>query len=42
VFEPYGKEVFEASFAWIAEREIFERGAMGPGRYEEAAVSLSA
>ena len=41
VFEPYTREVFEESFKWIAEREIFERGAMGPGRYEEACVSLS-
>jgi ABC-type nitrate/sulfonate/bicarbonate transport system substrate-binding protein len=41
VFEPYTREVFEESFKWIAEREIFERGAMGSGRYEEACVSLS-
>ena len=41
VFEPYGREVYEASFAWIAEHGIFERGAMGAGRYEEAAVSLA-
>jgi ABC-type nitrate/sulfonate/bicarbonate transport system substrate-binding protein len=41
VFEPYTREVFEESFRWIAEREIFERGAMGSGRYEDACVSLS-
>ena len=41
VFERYTKEVFEASFKWIAEREIFERGTMGAGRYEEACVSLT-
>lgn len=40
VFEPYTREVFEESFRWIAEREIFERGSMGAGRYEEACVSL--
>ncbi len=40
VFEPYTREVFEDSFQWIREREIFGPGAMGPGRYDEAAVSL--
>jgi hypothetical protein len=41
VFEPYTKEAFEESFAWIAGHEIFPAGQMGPGRYEEAACSLS-
>lgn len=41
VFEPYTKAVFEQSFEWIAAHEIFEAGAMGPGRYEEAVVSAS-
>src|SRR6185436_19348153 len=41
VFEPYSKEVFEASFAWIAEREIFEAGAMGSGSYEQSVLSLA-
>jgi len=41
VFEPYSKEVFEASFAWIAEREIFEPGGMGSGSYEQAVMSLA-
>jgi len=40
VFEPYTREVFEDSFKWIREREIFEPAAMGPGRYEDACVSL--
>ena len=41
VVEPYTKEVFEQSFAWIAKREIFEAGKMGSGRYEDAVVSLA-
>jgi hypothetical protein len=41
VFEPYTREVFEESFKWIAEREIFKPSEMGPGRYEDACVSLS-
>jgi ABC-type nitrate/sulfonate/bicarbonate transport system substrate-binding protein len=40
VFEPYTREVFEESFRWIAEREIFDLGAMGEGSYEKACVSL--
>jgi ABC-type nitrate/sulfonate/bicarbonate transport system substrate-binding protein len=42
VFEPYTKEVFEESFRWIAEHDIFPEGAMGAGRYEDAVVSLAA
>jgi hypothetical protein len=42
VFEPYTKEVFEESFRWIAEHNIFPDGGMGPGRYEDAVVSLAA
>jgi len=42
VFEPYTREVFEESFKWIAEREIFERDEMGAGKYEEACVSVQA
>src|SRR5438105_2614635 len=41
VFEPYTKEVFEDSFQWIRERNIFEPGTMGAGRYEDACVSLA-
>lgn len=42
VFEPYSKEVFEASFARIATREIFEPDAMGSGSYDQATISLAA
>jgi hypothetical protein len=41
VFEPYTKEVYEQSFTWIAQREIFEPGKMGSSHYEDATVSLS-
>src|SRR3954464_1846141 len=41
VFEPYTKEVFEQSFSWIAEREIFAEGEMGKGNYETAVLSLA-
>ena len=41
VFEPYTKEVFEHSFKWIRERDIFDPGTMGEGRYEDACVSLA-
>jgi len=40
VFEPYTREVFEQSFKWIAEREIFKGEEMGSGRYEDACLSL--
>jgi ABC-type nitrate/sulfonate/bicarbonate transport system substrate-binding protein len=40
VFEPYTRQVFEESFAWIAKHEIFEPGKMGSGRYEDAVVTL--
>ncbi|HEX6529562.1 MAG TPA: hypothetical protein VF004_07085, partial [Burkholderiales bacterium] len=40
VFEPYTREVFEESFKWVAEREIFDAGTMGAGRFEDACVSL--
>jgi len=42
VFEPYTKETYEASFRWIAERDIFPEGGMGQGRYEDAVISLAA
>ena len=42
VFEPYTKQVFEDSFAWIAERDLFDAGSMGAGSYEQSTVSLSA
>src|SRR5437870_2601166 len=42
VFEPYTKEVFEDSFKWVREHNIFEPAAMGAGCYEDACVSLNA
>ena len=42
VFEPYTREVYEQSFAWIARHELFEAGSMGSGKYEDAVVTLSA
>jgi hypothetical protein len=41
VFEPYTKQVFEDSFAWIAERGLFEAGGMGSGDYHQSVVSLA-
>ena len=41
VFEPYTKEVFDDSFRWIAEHEIFAAGQMGAGEYENAIISLA-
>jgi hypothetical protein len=41
VFEPYTKQVFEDSFAWIAERGLFEPGGMGSGNYEQSVMSLA-
>jgi ABC-type nitrate/sulfonate/bicarbonate transport system substrate-binding protein len=40
VFEPYTKEAFDESFAWIAGHEIFPQGQMGSGSYEESVCSL--
>jgi hypothetical protein len=42
VFEPYTKEMFEKSYQWIAQHEIFRKGEMGAGLYEESVVSLAA
>ena len=42
VFEPYTREVFEQSFAWIAKHELFEAGKMGSGRYDEAVFTTLA
>jgi ABC-type nitrate/sulfonate/bicarbonate transport system substrate-binding protein len=41
VFEPYTREVFEQSFEWIREHQIFDAKDMGAGKYEEACVSLT-
>jgi hypothetical protein len=42
VFEPYSKDVFEQSFQWIAQHEIFESGSMGSGRYDQSVITLAA
>src|SRR6201997_4119827 len=36
VFEPYTREVYEESFHWIAEHEIFAEGKMGSCEYDQA------
>lgn len=41
VFEPYTRAMFEDSQAWIAERGIFEAGAMGHGDYERAVAAAA-
>jgi len=41
VFEPYTREVFQASYEWIAEREIFPDGKLGALDYEHSVVSAS-
>jgi hypothetical protein len=41
VFEPYTKEVYEESFRWIADHQIFPEGTMGAGGYENATMSLA-
>lgn len=38
VFEPYSREIFEASQSWIAEREIFD-GSLGHLAYDQAIVA---
>jgi hypothetical protein len=40
VFEPYSREMFEQSQAWIAEREIFPDGELGKRDYAQAIISL--
>jgi hypothetical protein len=40
VFEPYTKEVYEESFAWIAAHGIFPEAEMGAGIYENAILPL--
>ncbi len=42
VFEPYTREVFEESFQWIAERNIFPDGTMGSGDYDRSVITLAA
>ncbi len=41
VFEPYSRGVYEQSFEWIAEHNIFPAGEMGSCAYDEAVLSLS-
>lgn len=41
VFEPYTKEMFEKSYEWIAQHEIFPKDKMGSGQYRESVVSLA-
>ncbi|MEP0940870.1 MAG: ABC transporter substrate-binding protein [Rhizobiaceae bacterium] len=42
VFEPYSKQIFDDSFAWVQEHGIFPDGGMGNGIYEESVVSYNA
>jgi len=41
VFEPYTRSVYEESFRWIAEHEIFPKGEMGSCAYDQAVLSLT-
>ena len=42
VFEPYSKEIFENTFRWVEEREIFQNARMGHGDYEDAIFTVAA
>ena len=42
VFEPYSREIFEDSRAWIAEHGIIEGNDLGAQTYEKAVVRLTA
>ncbi len=42
VFEPYTKEMFEDSQAWIRARGIFPDGDLGSGDYQRSVVSVAA
>jgi hypothetical protein len=42
VFEQYSRQAFTQSFDWITKHAIFEPGAMGSGKYEDAVISLAA
>ena len=41
VFEPYSRDMFEESQAWIAEREIFPDGDLGSRNYEQSILTLA-
>ena len=42
VFEPYSRQIFENTRHWISERDIFDKGAMGSERYEDAIFMVAA
>jgi len=42
VFEPYSKEIYDETFRWVGEREIFKNASMGHGIYEEAIFGVAA
>jgi hypothetical protein len=42
VFEPYSREIFEASQRWVAERDIFPDGKVAGAAYEDAIFSAAA
>ncbi len=42
VFEPYSKEIYDDTFKWVGEREIFQNASMGHGRYEDAIFTVAA
>ena len=42
VFEPYTKEVFDETFRWIAERDIFGATGMGSCQYESSIATSAA
>ena len=39
VFEPYTREMFEATHRWVEDRNIFEDGKVGHGTYEESVAA---
>ena len=41
VFEPYSRDMFEESQAWIAEREIFPDGDLGSRDYQQSILTLA-
>jgi hypothetical protein len=41
VYEPYTKEVYEATHAWVEQRNLFEAEKTGRGSFEEAVARVS-
>jgi hypothetical protein len=41
VFEPYSRDIFEDSRAWIKEHGIFDGGDLGGKAYDSAVVRLA-